>query len=97
MSKSPLWSKMYCAPIDDKAVAAIGFVKYGLADAFDALGVPAFTLWNSPSLPGMISAAKFQFQDSKTHIGVLGTGSFAKNIITQLMALCSMADTVVHW
>jgi glycosyltransferase involved in cell wall biosynthesis len=83
--------------VDTGAVAGIGFVKFGLADSFRQLGLPAFTLWNSPTLAPTLPAAKYEMRSGKWHIGVLGTRStFEKNLISQLLAVCSMENTVVH-
>jgi len=76
-------------------VAKIGFVKNGLAQYFERLGVEAVTLMNTVRLdveqrePAVAS-------DGRIHIGVFAPNLFHKNLTTQLVAASSVQGAVVH-
>lgn len=74
----------------------VAFVKNGLSPVFQQMKLPTETVWNFPVQSETIPFDRKSLFDSKIHIGVLGTGTAAKNSVTQILAVCNIPNAVVH-
>lgn len=78
-------------------ITRLGLLKIEMIGVMKSMGINAFPLNNLVDRDyAWTVAPKFGSFDGKLHIGILGSGSLGKNVITQLAAACTLPDVVVH-
>jgi hypothetical protein len=76
------------------AVGRVGFVKEGLAEAFTALGHPAWFVPNrAPVLPSFQPLA---LGEGRLNVGVFAEPFWRKNVVTQLGAVAQLTEATAH-
>eukprot|EP01147_Barroeca_monosierra_P005294 gene5294-7066_t len=85
--------------IETKIVKRLGLVKHEMVEVVRDMQLPAYPVSNMVHISKALQGIRMSFLDGKLHIGVLGGHTFGKNVITQIMAACTIhtpKPVVVH-
>lgn len=77
-------------------VSRLGLLKIEMINVVKSMGINAFALNNLVDKDSAWTAPKFRSFDGRLHIGILGRGSLGKNLMTQVVAACTLPNVVVH-